>query len=68
MRYPAAALHCRFLERFPSAEQLGATSPGPGAVPWLVAEGLTLEQGQLQQENWCGVFQVRRRGEAGVAA
>ncbi|GIL46811.1 hypothetical protein Vafri_3691 [Volvox africanus] len=58
--YPGARdKYDRFLERFPSAEQLGSVVPGPGAgvVPWLVAEGLTLEQGQLQFENWCGVFQ-----------
>ncbi|GLC43064.1 hypothetical protein PLESTM_001426900 [Pleodorina starrii] len=61
--YPGAReKYDRFMARFPSAERLGSSLPtsGPGmsgVVPWLVAEGLSLDEGQLQNENWCGVVQ-----------
>ncbi|GLC43063.1 hypothetical protein PLESTM_001426800, partial [Pleodorina starrii] len=52
----------RFMARFPSASGWAVPSPPrvpvcPVVVPWLVAEGLSLDEGQLQNENWCGVVQ-----------
>ncbi|KXZ52739.1 hypothetical protein GPECTOR_8g131 [Gonium pectorale] len=59
--YPGARdKYERFRTVYPTAQALGPPGNSPGGpVPWLLAEGLSLEaaRGQLQSESWCGVFQ-----------
>lgn len=65
--YPGSeAKRAAFQQRFPAALQLGksptddkADAIGRRPVPWLFAEGLSPEEADTENENWCGVFQVR---------
>lgn len=71
--------HAAFLARFPGAERLGGGS-AEGAlasstaraevrpVPWLLKAGLRPDEAATQDENWCGVLQVRERAAALVRA
>eukprot|EP00210_Caulerpa_lentillifera_P003328 g3177.t1 len=47
----------KFIAQFPDALILGRTNHASETFPWAFMPGLTPEQANTQQENWCGVLQ-----------